>query len=300
MGEFRIGCAGWHYADWVGPVYAAHLAPAGWLRAYAGLFPTVEVDSTFYALPGPATVRGWIDRVRGRPAFSFAAKVPQEATHRLLARGRPEAAAAVAGEFLDRVARPLEQAGRFEAALAQLPPSFARSTTALAHLQHLLRALEPGRRHVAVEFRHPSWFTDVGGPLEPEAAEALGALAVAVVHVDGLGFRPTPTRTTNWSYVRLHGRRTDIPPQERGLSHAPYNYLYSASELDELAATIRSLSAAVDRTVVILNNHYEGKSARNAVDLAARLGLPPPPASMPLKPERALDAFGASPGARGA
>ena len=52
----RVGPAGWSYKDWVGPFYPLGARPADFLSLYAQQFDTVEVDSTYYAIPSPRTV----------------------------------------------------------------------------------------------------------------------------------------------------------------------------------------------------------------------------------------------------
>lgn len=296
MSELRIGCAGWSYRDWVGPVYPARLPPAKWLESYAGMFPVVEIDATFYAIPTPLTVEGWIQRTRALPGFTFCAKVPQAATHEALPRGRKEEARRVLDEFVRIVVAPLEEAGRLEALLVQLPPSFGLDGTEEVHdavtaLAEFVEPLLPRRRRVAVEFRQQSWYEHVGERVAPEALEALAALPVAVAHVDGLGSRFHGSRTTKWSYFRLHGRRENIPPSERGLSHAPYNYLYSLKEIGEVAAPIAARAQEDERTLVVFNNHYQGQAVRNAMDLMAALGLARPKRQAGVARETKLDQF---------
>ncbi len=45
MSNLLLGTSGWSYADWVGPFYAT--AEESKLRAYARVFKTAEIDSTF-------------------------------------------------------------------------------------------------------------------------------------------------------------------------------------------------------------------------------------------------------------
>ena len=45
----RIGTCAWSYDDWRGAFYPEHLPATERLQFYARHFPTVEVDSTFYA-----------------------------------------------------------------------------------------------------------------------------------------------------------------------------------------------------------------------------------------------------------
>ena len=47
----RLGTQGWNYDAWVGPFYPLGTRPAEYLTVYARAFETVEVDSTFYAVP---------------------------------------------------------------------------------------------------------------------------------------------------------------------------------------------------------------------------------------------------------
>src|SRR5689334_6869740 len=59
----RIGTQGWNYDAWVGSFYPSGTRPGDFLTLYARAFDTVEVDSTFYAIPAAKTVRGWAERV---------------------------------------------------------------------------------------------------------------------------------------------------------------------------------------------------------------------------------------------
>ena len=81
MSEARsfIGCSGWMYNEWRGPVYPAKLPKSRWLEAYAERFSTVEVNNTFYRLPPRATVEKWAARVPESFCFSF--KLGQFGSH---------------------------------------------------------------------------------------------------------------------------------------------------------------------------------------------------------------------------
>src|SRR5947209_19135495 len=77
--QIRLGTQGWNYDAWVGPFYPVGTRSADYLTVYARAFDTVEVDSTFYAIPPARTIRGWFDRTPHD--FVFALKLPQEITH---------------------------------------------------------------------------------------------------------------------------------------------------------------------------------------------------------------------------
>ena len=72
-----LGTSGWSYNEWVGPFYTK--MDKSKLRAYAKVFKTVEIDSTFYRYPTKGTVMGW---TRYSPeGFVYTAKLPGLITH---------------------------------------------------------------------------------------------------------------------------------------------------------------------------------------------------------------------------
>lgn len=70
--EVLVGTGGW---DYFSP------AEGDRLRAYSRLFNFVEVNSTFYSMPGLGTVRSW--RRRAPKGFTFSVKCNRAATHAL-------------------------------------------------------------------------------------------------------------------------------------------------------------------------------------------------------------------------
>ena len=52
-GRIRIGAQGWNYDAWVGPFYPTGTRPVDYLSVYSRAFDTVEVDTTFPAVPRP-------------------------------------------------------------------------------------------------------------------------------------------------------------------------------------------------------------------------------------------------------
>ena len=77
MSELLLGTCGWSYAEWEGILYPY---AQNKLKQYSSIFPTAEIDSTFYALPSEGTVLGW---TRNTPRdFVFSAKLPQTITHK--------------------------------------------------------------------------------------------------------------------------------------------------------------------------------------------------------------------------
>ena len=77
-----FGVAGWSYPDWAGIVYPPSLKPSDQLPYLARFVDMIEVNSSFYRVPTPKTVEGWLKKTEQFPAFFFTAKVPEAVTHR--------------------------------------------------------------------------------------------------------------------------------------------------------------------------------------------------------------------------
>jgi uncharacterized protein YecE (DUF72 family) len=181
-----VGTSGWSYKEWKGSFYPAKLPAEEMLRFYAGRFPTVEVNNSFYRIPAERVLAGWADQVPQR--FRFVLKASRRITH----NNRLNDEDGSLGYFL-RAINPLGE--RLGPTLFQLPPTFKQD---LDRLQRFLDQL-PRRWPAAVEFRHDSWFDE-------RVYDLLRARGVALVAVDedeseGPGSPLVPT--ASWGYARL-------------------------------------------------------------------------------------------------
>jgi len=304
-----VGTSGWSYDDWVGPVYPKPMAgkPEAWLSEYARRFPTVEVNSTFYRLPPPATVRAWIDKARALGGdFEYSAKVPQDVTHRAMVAGDDLAMADGVEAFHREVAKPLSERGLFGAALLQLAPRFAHGERETRSLSRCLGLLAARGIPAAVEFRNPTWVTahvrskspsaaasgsasraPPGSALDApagedvllagEARDALREHGAALAAVDGCPWFPRVVDATGpHAYFRFHGRNPGAwetgSEEAEGGRHARYDYVYGPAELAPLADEIRAASRKVRATRAYFNNHPGGKAVRNALETMGLLG----------------------------
>jgi len=189
-----IGTSGWQYRDWRGGFYPDGLAQARWLEHYAERFATVEVNNAFYRLPERATFARW--RERTPEDFRLAVKMSRYLTHIKRLSGPAEPVE----RFLGRA----EALGdRLGPVLLQLPPNLRADVDAL---DDTLRQF-PGDVRVAVEPRHPSWWTnDVRAALERHGA--------ALCWADRGGRPVTPLwRTAGFGYLRLHEGRASPRPR---------------------------------------------------------------------------------------
>lgn len=258
----RIGCSGYSYADWVGPFYPPGTRPGDMLELYAQRFGTVEVNSTYYRLPGVKTFQGMSRKVPRD--FRFAVKLPGDITH----RGRLEPAA----DFL-RVTAPLAEAGQLGPVLAQFPFAFKNGQDQRAYLGRLKEAM-PGVALV-VEFRHESWQVPAVARFLEDRGLALAA--VDAPELPGLP-RADATAVNRLGYVRFHGRNAG-KWFEHDRAEERYDYRYSSRELEDWTARIRAVEAATDELYIYFNNHFRGQAPANAGELAELLGKPLPMAS---------------------
>jgi len=133
------------------------------LARYCEWFNSVEVDSTFYAIPSKDVVRRWADATP--PDFRFSVKAPCEVSHGLTVeekkmnrKGSPrghllhENTLDVMHRFLEAI-EPLRS--RLGSVLLQFPPNFKvyRSSELAAFLDKVGREFP-----LAVELRHDSWW----------------------------------------------------------------------------------------------------------------------------------------------
>lgn len=121
------------------------------LEYYATLFNSLEINSTFYKLPRPATVTKWAASVPEH--FRFTCKLPKIVTHAKDLHFKREDV----NHFLDVVAHLQNKKGCL---LAQFPPGLPyQHTDRLKALLDLLceQTADSGWK-LAVEFRHSEWY----------------------------------------------------------------------------------------------------------------------------------------------
>lgn len=235
----RIGCAGWalrkqHAAEF--PAEGTHLT------RYAGWFPAVEINSSFYKPHKPATYAKWAGSVPDD--FRFAVKVPKEVTHTLRLVD--------VGDVLDRFLPEATALGqKLGPLLVQLPPSLAFDADVAEPFFTVLRERFDG--HVALEHRHATWF-------ERKAETLVTKFSVARVAADPV-LAAGASETGGWDglvYYRLHGS---------------LRVYYSAYDDEYLEALGDKLSGAANSADVwcIFDNTAEGAATVNALDVLGRV-----------------------------
>jgi len=250
----RIGTQGWNYDAWIGPFYPEGTRPADFLTIYARAFDTVEVDSTFYAIPVSKTVRGWAQRTPSD--FLFSLKLPQEITHERRLRNVDELAA----EFFDRARELGDKLGPI---LIQLGPDFG--PTELPAVAQLLPKL-PRDLRFAIEFRQRGWIHDGVLALLAEHNVAL-ALSdgrwIPRKQMMQLATRPT----ADFTYARLMGLDQSIVDYSRV-------QIDRTRDLENWASVLWPYAEQGREVFVYVNNHFSGHSPSSARDLQRLLRQP--------------------------
>jgi uncharacterized protein YecE (DUF72 family) len=244
-GRVLIGTSGWVYRHWAG-FYGA-IPPDQRLEHISRVFPTVEINASFYALPTADRFARWAQQTP--PGFVFAVKLSRDVTHvRKLVECR---------EPVDRFLAAARHLGsKLGPILVQLPPSVRarpdRLGALLAHLRETGAAMDLAPR-VAVEFRHASWIQSA------DTRDVLRAHRAALVLAHSTRW-PRPDSeplTAPWVYVRFHG--TGPGP-------------YGVTRLRPWASKIRQWSAAGRRVYAYFNNDWEGHALRDARTLIRLTG----------------------------
>ncbi len=183
---------GFGYKEWSGVFYPETLKPGDYLSFYSKYFDTVELDTSFHAIPAPGIINRWRESVPDD--FRFCPKAPRQVTH----DEHPEQQAGALREFIDAI-RGLEE--KLAVVLMQFPPSFtAAHSDRLAKLFDLL----PAGLRLAVEFRDSSWQND-------QTEKLLRERGIAWVAADYMERAAPPKVTGDFLYVRWVGVHQRFP-----------------------------------------------------------------------------------------
>lgn len=159
MAQVRIGLSGYSYKPWQGEgrFYPVGLKQTEFLDFYKARYDAVEMDGTWYRMPGEKAVDEWNSRSPDDFRFSF--KLHRQITH--MSRLRLDSLDAL--KFMLKRLGPLAASGKLGPFLVQLPPNFKRNDERLSDfLSNLPTEIEgvaslPRPLEWAVEFRHDSW-----------------------------------------------------------------------------------------------------------------------------------------------
>ncbi len=240
-----LGTSGFSYNDWVGHFYPHKMPRQEWLRHYSHEFNTLELNSSYYAIPKLSVLKNMIAKTG--EGFLFSIKANQSMTH----TRQDENAVFVA--FVQML-RPFIDAGKLGCILAQFPYSFGFNLQNQDYVKLFRERV--GDLPLVVEFRNVQW-------IKPEIFEWLRSQNLGFCCVDEPKLPqllpPVAEVTSNIGYIRFHGRNAAKWWQHE-YAYERYDYTYSIEELAEWLPKIRKLDSLAEKTFIFANNHWQGQA----------------------------------------
>ncbi|WP_193513245.1 DUF72 domain-containing protein [Streptomyces griseoloalbus] len=291
MGEVLVGSCSWTDPQLVSSGWypRGRRDAEGRLRHYASRLPLVEVDSAYYALPGRRNSELWVERtpdgfrfdvkafslLTGHPTRPQALPPDLRTRQADLTRRREPAGGALLDEVWGRFAegiRPLREAGRLGTVLFQFPPWFAPGARAERALEDC--AERAAGWPLAVEFRHPAWWEAERADDTRALLTGLGATAVGVDTVQGLGgsLPPVaPVSRTDLAVVRFHGRSG---AWGSGGKEDRFRHDYDVTELAAWVPRLWRVARQTEELHVLFNNCCADAAVRAAETMRGLLTRP--------------------------
>ncbi|MCX5886220.1 MAG: DUF72 domain-containing protein [Proteobacteria bacterium] len=258
------------------------------LKYYASHFDTVEVDSTYYAIPDIRNVILWAQRTPKDFIFHIKAygamtghgiepkTLPRDIFNQLSEKDRSEKQIYIKDDYLLKLITkkfadnlyPLMNADKLGVIVFQFPPWFQYRSQ---NLDYTLKCKElMNNLPVAVEFRHGSWLTSekVDSVVHFLRKHQLTYITADEPQYDSLATVPfLPDVTTDIAYFRFHGRNKGNWLKKGVEISKRYDYLYADGELREFTKPIRNTSKRAKTTFAMFNNCHGGSAVKNALRL---------------------------------
>lgn len=256
QGRLRIGTSSWTAKGWLGTFYPSGTKQTDFLIHYAKRYSTVEVDSTFYAIPRAAVVEHWRDITPDD--FVFAAKAPQVITHERMLEG--------VGDELDAFLNTMSLLGDKLGPILFQFPYYAKRTGMtedifLHRLKKFAELLPKDGYRFAVEVRNKTW-------VNAYLFEILHDHHLAFTFIDHPWmsrpdqlFKSAQCVTADFSYIRWLGDRKGIENITK---------VWNETVVDrtkDIAAWAPHIQDMLDKSIDVygyVNNHYGGYAPAEA------------------------------------
>lgn len=247
--QIYIGTSGWHYDDWIGLFYPKEVTGYNELRYHAEHFNSVENNSSFYRIARESTYKTWDKMTPDQ--YKFSIKLNKLITH--IQRLEVNDVVREKVKYILSTTQVLRD--KLGAIVIQLPPHFKYDLERLQTFLSFFTAEVKNQRYqfdIAIEFRNKNWFTD-------DVYKILEKNNTGLVAGQSSRYPLMRRVTADVAYIRMHG------PEELFASK------YTAEQLAEWAAYIRSITPHVKRVYVYFNNDFHGYALENAKELQAML-----------------------------
>ena len=266
--------------------------PEARLKHYARLFPMVEVDSSYYALPTPRIAELWVERTPDNFVFDVKAfgwmtghatdaqRLPRSLREalpndllvkkRLYAKDVPREIRDEAWRLFVEAVRPLHEAGKLGAVFLQYPSWVRPAAHSPEMLARARRRL--GDLPIAVEFRHGDWMT---ASLRERTLALLRGNEMSYVIVDepqGFASSVPPyaaITAPRLAVVRMHGRRAETWEKPGTPAVERFRYLYDERELAPWVPKIVEVAGESEQVHVVFNNCYGNYGTTNALEMSS-------------------------------
>jgi uncharacterized protein YecE (DUF72 family) len=287
-----IGTCSWADVGLVkaGAFYPRGMSAADRLTYYAALFPTVEVDTSYYAIPTPDVTQGWAQRTPSRfkmhvKAFrlhtlhwtepkvfppELRARLPHKP--RLYLKDLDETLAADTMTAFRQALRPLAAANKLGLIIFQFPAWVLPSDEHYNHILAMQAALAPYR--LAIEFRNALWLVEERREKRLQWLRDHNLTLVCVDEPQGFASSvpPLAVATTDVAYVRFHGRNGAKWEAKVRSSAERFDWDYRPSELQEWLPKVRELQEQTRELHLLMNTNNATQGPRNAILLGRMLG----------------------------
>jgi uncharacterized protein YecE (DUF72 family) len=270
MNSILIGVCGWGDHN----IYPSGTNAINKLPLYAGHFPVVEVDSTFYAIAPPERMERWANSTPN--SVRFVVKANRELTgHGRLEKAPVRSWSELVQETKESLS-PILNAGKLALLLFQFPPWYDCTGRHVRYIEKIRHAFFD--YPVAIEFRNQSWFSPA---YHDRTLFFLTENQFIYVICDEpqveSGSVPIIAEVTNQEQVliRFHGRNIagwsdSKNPNWRDVRYA---YRYSDDELDEWVTVIEKLKKKSKQIILLFNNNSEGDAVDNAKQLIQKCNI---------------------------
>lgn len=263
-----IGLTGWGDHD---SLYSSNISPRDKLKEYAGYFPTVEVDSTFYAIQPKQNAVKW---VKDTPdSFQFIIKAYQGMTGHQRGPIPFQNKTEMFSAFIDSL-EPYKE--KMALVLFQFPPWFDCKKENVHYLRWCKEMM--GNIPCALEFRHRSWFAPeyIHKTIEFMKNEHW-IHSICDEPNAGISSVPTVLEITDPDQVlvRFHGRNVHGWNKRDGQNwrEVRYLYRYNSQELIEWGKNLNRLNEQCKTVYAVFNNNSGGDAADNAKQLIDILSI---------------------------
>ena len=240
MAKIFVGTSGYIYSHWENGVFY----PISWpkskkLEYYCQHFNTVELNNTFYRLPGEKTFESWYKRAPKN--FIFALKVWRFITHIKKLRDCQD----LWKIFLERALILKEKLGPI---LFQTSPFLKADFQVLENFCQMVKKTSLKNLRFAFEFRNESWY-------QKETYQILKKYNFAWTIIDSPSWPKVFEITSDFVYVRMHG------------SKILFGSKYTKKELKDLAQKIKKWKRQNLDVYCYFNNDAKGYAVEDAKEL---------------------------------